>query len=149
MERSSCLDNQGQVVRIADKELSLMPSQRRPAPQSTVPRLARSYQAVTKVPFDSSIYPAQVNSIAPSIHDLRLCQGLLANEQNFALQTSCDLFELHKDGAGSWRYRLNDAQLVDYVKGQENHRASPSAAASVPSTSAPTPASKHVKMRAM
>ena len=121
----------------------------RPAPKPTVPRLARSYQAVTKVPFDSTTYPAQVNSAAPSLHDLGLCQGLFANELNFSPQTKCNLFELHEDGAGRWRYGLNDAKLVDYVQGTKRCQSKSPALADIPPVPFDVPALKNVKMRAM
>jgi hypothetical protein len=125
------------------------PEAYRPAPKPTVPRLARSYQAVTKFPFDSTTYPAQVNSAAPSLHDLGLCQGLFANQRNFSPQTKCDLFELYEDGAGRWQYGLDDAKLVDYVQGTKMRQSKSPAPTEIPSVPFDVPVSKNVKMRAM
>lgn len=121
----------------------------RPAPTPTVPRLARSYQPVTKVAFDNTTYPAQVNSAAPSLHNFEWCQGLFANELNFSTQTKCDLFELHEDGAGRWRNGLNDVELVDYVQDLKKRQSKSSAAADISLLPFDVTASKNVKIRAM
>ena len=121
----------------------------RPAPNPTVPRLARSYEAVAKVPFDPAIYPGQVHSAAPSLHNLSLCQGLLANERNFSLQTKCDLYELRGDGAGKWRNGLDDASLVSYIQGTMEHQSKSLDLANSPPILLDVRSLERVKMRAM
>lgn len=66
----------------------------RPAPAPHVPRLARNYQQVEKRLVDYSQYPSGAPSILPSLQDIGLVQGFLANEKNFASEDSCEIAEL-------------------------------------------------------
>ncbi|TPX25275.1 hypothetical protein DIZ76_010726 [Coccidioides immitis] len=88
----------------------------RPAPKSTVPRIARSYQPVVIASLDRTSYPAQAEFLTPSLDNLSLCQGLLANEANFACESSCDVLEIYETGRRSWKYGWNDEKIMTYIK---------------------------------
>lgn len=93
----------------------------RQAPQPPVPRMARSYHAVSRAPIDRSMYPAaDVQSVAPSIHDVPLVQGLFANDANFCSSTSCEVFEMGVDdrgnSTGSWRTIIGNNRMDEFVQ---------------------------------
>lgn len=93
----------------------------RQAPPPTVPRMARNYQEVIRGPINRSMYPAvEVDSVAPSIHDVPHVQGLFANDANFGSSTSCEVFEIGTDDSenpiGSWKTITGDTGMEQYVQ---------------------------------
>lgn len=91
------------------------------APRPTVLRLAQNHQPVSRGPIDRSIYPAvDADSLAPSIHDVPLVQGLFANDSNFCSSTSCEVFEIGIHGRenviGSWRSITGDTEMDHFVE---------------------------------
>lgn len=67
------------------------------------------------------MYPAaNVESVAPSIHDIPLVQGLFANDANFCSSTSCEVFEMGVDdrgnSIGSWRTIIGNTQMDEFVQ---------------------------------
>lgn len=93
----------------------------RQAPPPTVPRLARNYQTLIRNPIDRSTYPAvDVDSVAPSIHDVPLVQDLFTNDANFSSSTSCDVFEMGfgdgENAIGSWSTITGDTGMEHFVQ---------------------------------
>ncbi|KAL1961859.1 hypothetical protein VTN77DRAFT_983 [Rasamsonia byssochlamydoides] len=95
---------------------SKKPRSYRPAPPPMVPRIARSYEPIAKIPLERTSYPANIDSVAPTLDDLSLCQGLFANETNFSSKTACDIFDLHEDGTGTWDCGVSDEKIVGYIE---------------------------------
>lgn len=69
------------------------------------------------------MYPAaDVDSLAPSIHDVPLVQGLFANGSNFGSSTSCEVFEMgvgihgRENAIGSWRTITGDTEMDHFVE---------------------------------
>lgn len=67
------------------------------------------------------MYPAaDVESVAPSIHDIPLVQGLFANDANFCSSTSCEVFEMGVDdrgnSIGSWRTIIGNTRMDEFVQ---------------------------------
>ena len=88
---------------------------KRPAPKPTVPRLAQSYQPIATVSFDRTAYPAEVDSVVPSLHNVASCQGLFVNDVNFAADCACDIFEVRSSGT-AWSYGLNSEKMRDFLE---------------------------------
>ena len=67
------------------------------------------------------MYPAtNVDSVAPSIHDVNLVQGLFANDANFCSSTSFEVFEMEIDGnentTGSWKTITGDPGMGTFLQ---------------------------------
>lgn len=90
-------------------------------PHPTNSRLAQSHQPVSRGPIDRSMYPAaDVDPLAPSIHDIPLVQGLFDNDSNFCSSTSCEVFEIGIHGRenviGSCRTIAGDTEMDHFVR---------------------------------
>lgn len=90
-------------------------------PHPTNSRLAQSHQPVSRGPIDRSMYPAaDVDSLAPSIHDIPLVQGLFDNDLNFCSSSCCEVFEIgihgRENAIGSWRTMTGDTGMDHFVK---------------------------------
>lgn len=89
----------------------------RQAPEPPVPRMARSYQSISREKVDRQCYPSVgTDSLVPSIHVIPLVQGIFANDNNFASDSHCDVFDIRFDATdqpvGSWRQISGDAEML-------------------------------------
>ena len=79
-------------------------------------RLASQYKAIERKELERSLYPCTLNPSAASIHDLAYHQSILRNEDNFAEQTTCSIFDLSANGVGSWKPGVHDDELRCYIQ---------------------------------
>ncbi|KAK6510483.1 hypothetical protein TWF506_009589 [Arthrobotrys conoides] len=96
-------------------QLSVTPSnpqtaQARPPPT----RLARNYVAVERKGLDFSQYPNNVESLVPQIHDVQYSQGILRNEKNFSIKTTCEIFQFSR-GQGVLLQDVDDREVEDLL----------------------------------
>jgi hypothetical protein len=72
---------------------------------------------VTRKPLlDQTSLPCTATHASFAINDLGYQQHILSNDDNFAESTSCDIFEIRKNGRGQWMRDLGDAGLQAYLK---------------------------------
>lgn len=97
----------------------------RQAPHPFIPRLASSFKDVERQDINPSQYPtAGHDSFIPSLIDISYIQGILANVDNFAQNSSCEIFELRSSSsdmaAGHWLKAADDADVQRFL--QVSHR---------------------------
>ncbi|KAG5661945.1 hypothetical protein KAF25_004184 [Fusarium avenaceum] len=93
----------------------------RQAPHPFIPRLASSFKDVERQDINPSQYPtAGQNSFVPSLIDISNIQGVLANTENFAQNSSCEIFELRSSSsdtaAGHWLKAAEDADVQKFLQ---------------------------------
>ncbi|KAJ4251827.1 hypothetical protein NW762_011124 [Fusarium torreyae] len=93
----------------------------RQAPRPFVPRLASSFKDVERREIDPSQYPtAEQDSFVPSLIDIPYIQGILANTENFAQNSVCEIFELRSSSsdtaAGHWLEAAGDADVQRFLQ---------------------------------
>ncbi|KAI6777399.1 hypothetical protein HG530_001344 [Fusarium avenaceum] len=93
----------------------------RQAPHPFIPRLASSFKDVERQEIDPSQYPtAGQDSFVPSLIDISYIQGVLANAENFAQNSSCEIFELRSSlsdmAVGHWLKVVDDADVQRFLQ---------------------------------
>lgn len=84
-------------------------------------RLASQYKAIERKELDRSHYPCTLDPTSVFIHDLAYHQSILGNEDNFANQTTCSVFDVNGNGVGLLKPEVHDVELRYYIQA----RASP------------------------
>lgn len=79
-------------------------------------RLASQYKVIERKELERSQYPCTLNSSSASIHDLAYHQSILGNEDNFAEQTTCSIFDVNGDGVGFLKPEVHDDELRCYIQ---------------------------------
>lgn len=65
---------------------------------------------------DQASFPCTATHASFAINDLGYQQQILSNHDNFAENTSCDIFEIQRDGKGQWMEGVGDAGLHTYLE---------------------------------
>ena len=78
--------------------------------------LASKYKAIERKELERTLYPCTLDPSFASIHDLSYHQSILRNEDNFAEQTTCSIFDVSADGVGSWKPEVYDEELRCYIQ---------------------------------
>ena len=81
----------------------------------TKQRLASEYKDVARAPLNKEAYPCTSSITDLPTHDLAYCQSILNNANNFAEETTCDVFEVDGDGRSYSTPNLRDEQLRLYM----------------------------------
>ncbi|EPS40863.1 hypothetical protein H072_5247 [Dactylellina haptotyla CBS 200.50] len=92
------------------QQVSVTANEQRPPPT----RLARHYVAVERQDLDFSLYPSNVESLVPKIHDIQYSQGILRNDRNFSPRTNCEIFKF-VHGQGSLVKDVDDIGVDKYL----------------------------------
>lgn len=98
----------------------------RQAPHPFIPRLASSFKNVERQDINPSQYPtAGQDSFVPSLIDISYIQGILANVDNFAQNSSCEIFELRSSSsemaAGHWLKVVDDADVQRFLQVSDHY----------------------------
>ena len=78
-------------------------------------RLASQYKAIERKELEISHYPCTLTSSSASIHDLAYHQSILDNQDNFAKQTTCSIFDVNEYGLGFLKSEVCEDELRSYI----------------------------------
>lgn len=83
-------------------------------------RLASQYKTMERRELYKSHYPCTLNSSSASIHDLAYHESILGNEDNFAEQITCSIFNVNGNGVGFLKPDVHTDELRYYIQTPAN-----------------------------